>query len=127
MNAVSHGTKDLCNVVRFLLKDGVLGEGTKFVIHSLCPVANLVIDNVNAFKPLSQGRIVLHYLGELSLHFDNLVICMDTSCMIASINLELVEARGKHVVISLKFIDSLVCFRYIGQELGVVDLALKEL
>jgi len=95
--AVGHGVENFDNVLRLLLEDGVFGKVSELVVDALGPVADLVVDDVNALKSVSELLEVFHDLSLFRLHGDNLLVglsSLDGTIGSAgiSINLELVKA-----------------------------------
>ena len=59
-SAIGHGVENLDNVLGFLLENRILGKVSELVVNALSPVADLIIDNVNALESIAKLREVLH-------------------------------------------------------------------
>jgi hypothetical protein len=59
-SAIGHGVENLDNVLGLLLENRILGKVSELVVNALSPVADLIIDNVNALESIAKLREVLH-------------------------------------------------------------------
>jgi len=112
------------------LEDGVFGEVSELVVNALSPVANLVVDNVNALESVTKLGEDFHHFSLFGLHGDDLLVSLSTLSGAStggggvSINLEFVQAGAQHIVILLQFVDVLVSLSDIGEQGSVVLFSL---
>jgi len=75
---VGHSVEDFDNILRLLLEDGVFGKSSELVVDALSPVANLVVDDVNALESITKLREDLHHFSIFGLHGDDLLVGLST-------------------------------------------------
>jgi len=66
-----HGGKDLDEVLRLVLEDGVVSEKTELLVDALGPGADLIVDNVDALEFIGEARLVTLNLISLLAQEEN--------------------------------------------------------
>lgn len=103
-----HGFENGNKIDRLLLENGVVGEGAELLVATLGPVGYLVVDDVDFLESLLDLLVVSVDEGQVLVHLNNLSVVHGgvlILIVVTLVNLQLLEALGKLLVIFLESVD----------------------
>ena len=106
----------------------LLREHTELSINPRCPLGDLVIDDVDPFKPILKLCIIILNIAQITVHLDYLCVLAvsTTPDALTGIDLQVMESFAELLVISLEHIHPTFMVRDCGKELSVCLLTLLE-
>jgi hypothetical protein len=64
-----------------LLESLVIGQGSELLVDSLGPIADLIVDNIDALEPFLETRVLLKGRGQFIIHHDDVAVVINGDCL----------------------------------------------
>jgi len=86
-NNVMHGIENSHEIACWFLESLILCKGTEFLINTLSPIRNLVVDNVDSLETFTKLLVLFKYRTELLVHHNNIAVLLNNWCIFAFISI----------------------------------------